>query len=120
MAAAANGDAVGVAALYTEDAQLLPPGGPEVTGRGAIEAFWAPALTGGAVMLQTMEVLPMTDGAAEVGHFMIHATDGAMLDEGHYIVLWQQDAAGVWRLHRDIWTSTMPPSPAPSSEAPVE
>src|SRR5262245_33162108 len=34
-------NAEGVAALYSEDAQLLPPGAPVVNGRAAIRDFWA-------------------------------------------------------------------------------
>ena len=36
-----NGDAAGVAAMYTEDAVILPPNMEKVSGRMAIEEFWA-------------------------------------------------------------------------------
>ena len=40
-AAAFNkGDAAAVAAMYTEDAYVLPPGADIVKGRNAIEALW--------------------------------------------------------------------------------
>ncbi len=43
-AAAFNkGDASAVAAMYTEDAFVLPPGTEMVKGRAAIEAFWRQA-----------------------------------------------------------------------------
>ena len=35
-----KGDAGAVAALYTEDAYVLPPGSAMVKGRAAIEGFW--------------------------------------------------------------------------------
>ena len=38
-----KGDAAAVAALYTEDAYVLPPGSAMVKGRPAIEAFWRQA-----------------------------------------------------------------------------
>jgi hypothetical protein len=34
------GDIASVAALYTEDAVVLPPGADMVEGRSAIQAFW--------------------------------------------------------------------------------
>src|SRR5918911_2271609 len=39
-AAANRGDAAGMAALYTQDALLLPPNQPRVEGRPAIQQFW--------------------------------------------------------------------------------
>ena len=38
-----KGDAAAGAALYTEDAYVLPPGSAMVKGRAAIEAFWRPS-----------------------------------------------------------------------------
>jgi len=38
-----KGDAAAVAAMYTEDAYVLPPGSDMVKGRSAIEAFWRQA-----------------------------------------------------------------------------
>jgi len=35
-----KGDAAAVAAMYTEDAYVLPPGAEMVKGRNAIEALW--------------------------------------------------------------------------------
>jgi hypothetical protein len=47
-AAAFNGgDGAGVAALYAEDAAVLPPDGARVDGRDAIQAFWQGAIDGG-------------------------------------------------------------------------
>ena len=58
-AAAFNGgDGAGVAALYAEDAALLPPDGARVDGRDAIQAFWQGAIDGGVggLILETIEV----------------------------------------------------------------
>jgi uncharacterized protein (TIGR02246 family) len=35
-----EGNAAGLADLYTEDGQLLPPGSAPISGKGGIEAFW--------------------------------------------------------------------------------
>jgi ketosteroid isomerase-like protein len=47
-AAAGRKEYAGMAALYTEDAVVLPPDGPIVTGRNAIADFWRAAATGSA------------------------------------------------------------------------
>src|SRR5690349_19670943 len=45
VSAFAKGDAATVAALYTEEAAILPPGAPIMKGRKNIEAFWKEAMT---------------------------------------------------------------------------
>ncbi len=40
-----KGDAAAIAAMYAEDAYLLPPGHDMVKGRAAIEGFWKGAYT---------------------------------------------------------------------------
>jgi uncharacterized protein (TIGR02246 family) len=40
MAAFKRGDAAGMAALYTENGQVMPPNGDLVTGRQAVQMFW--------------------------------------------------------------------------------
>ena len=40
VAAFNKGDAAAVAAMYTQDATVLPAGAPMVKGRAAIEAMW--------------------------------------------------------------------------------
>ena len=41
-----KGDAKALAAMYTEDAYVLPPGANMVHGRSAIETFWRPQIAG--------------------------------------------------------------------------
>ena len=52
------GDGAAVAALYSEDAVLLPPGGERVDGRAAIQTFWQGAIDSGlkAEFLHAVEV----------------------------------------------------------------
>ncbi len=115
-AAAFNGgDGAGVAALYTDDAALLPPGGQRVDGRAAIQTFWQGAIDGGLtnLTLRAVEVEGNGDAAYEVGafSFQVPGEDGQPVTvEGKYIVVWKKSADGAWRLHRDIWNMTPPPA----------
>lgn len=113
-AAFARGDAAGIAACYTADAQLLPAQSNVISGRAAIEEFWRGALgmglTGAA--LETVEVFHTSGAptATEVGRYTLTAGEDQIADRGKYIVIWQQDAAGQWHLHRDIWTTSQAPA----------
>ena len=110
MATYSRGDAPGMAALYTTSGQILPPNGDFVTGRDAIQGFWQSLMDMGVkeVMLESVEVESPGNTAWEVGKFMLHGEGGQMIDQGKYIVIWKKES-GQWRLHRDIFNSSMPP-----------
>jgi len=102
------GDGKGVAELYTEDAALFPPGAERVDGKAAIAEFWQGAIDSGLADadLETVEVVEAGDLAYEVGAVTLSApiADGERVPvSGKYIVVWQHEDDGAWRMHRDIW-----------------
>jgi uncharacterized protein (TIGR02246 family) len=111
MSAAFNrGDAAAVAALYAEDAKVLPPGGAMVTGRQAIRQFWQGVRDMGVheVTLRTEEVATSGDLAYEIGTAtltMQPAGSAATMDSVKYVVVWKRRAGGPWQLAVDIWNS---------------
>jgi uncharacterized protein (TIGR02246 family) len=109
MAAFGRGDAAALAAFYTEQAQLLPPNFDFMVGRQAIQAFWQGAMDSGIkeARLETLEVEAHGDTAIEVSKYTLHGEGGQQLDAGKFIVIWKQQG-GQWRLHRDIFNSSMP------------
>lgn len=112
-AALGRGDAVGIAACYTADAQLLPPNSDVVGGRGAIETFWRQPIDMGlrGAVLDTAELFHTSGAptATEVGRYTLTTADGQVVDRGKYVVIWKRDDTdGAWRLHRDIWSSSQP------------
>jgi uncharacterized protein (TIGR02246 family) len=104
-----KGDAFGLAALYTEEGQLLPPNAGFQIGRQAIQAFWQAVVDAGIreARLEIREVEVHGDTAIEVGEYSLHGEGGAELDAGKYIVIWKRED-GRWRLHRDIFDSSKP------------
>lgn len=114
-------DAAGVAALYTEDAQLLPPDQEIVSGRAAIEEFIARTNPTGGPGLEfaTIEALVFGDYAHRQGRFRVKGPDGATAGTGKTIELWKK-VDGVWRIHRDMWSWDAPPAEPPDQEAPAD
>lgn len=113
MSAVKQGDARALAALYTADAQLLPPASDVVQGTQAIADFWGAGMKSGIaeVELTTREVTAQGDTAYEIGAYAIEDKEDKVLDRGKYVVIWKRDQA-VWKLHRDIWNSSLTPAPA--------
>lgn len=104
-----------IAALYADDAVLMPPNQPRKTGAD-IRAFFAgmwvikPKMT-----LTTDKVVASEAGdvAAEEGSFTLEypGADGKPInDTGKYIVLWRKTDKG-WKVVRDIFNTDLPPAP---------
>lgn len=109
MAAFNRGDAAGVAALYTEDGQMLPPNSDFVKGKQAVQGFWQAVMDMGikGVKIVIGEVESHGDTAIEVSTFELQGDGGQVLDAGKFIVIWKQED-GQWKLHRDIFNSSLP------------
>ena len=107
-AAAFNkGDAAAVAAIYAEDAYVLPPGAPMLKGRADIQAFWSQTMQQlGDVKLTTFDVKPLGPNAAREIGTATFKTKGATPQDGalKYAVVWQK-VNGQWKLLQDIWNS---------------
>ena len=102
-----SGDFASAAALYTEDAYVLPPDAEIVRGRSSIRSFWAKA---GEILsdvkLTTLEVNPLGNSAArEIGTFTAR-TKGLQPQDvgGKYVVIWQK-VGDDWKITTDIWNS---------------
>jgi len=110
-AALKAGDATAAAALYTEDAVLIPPGEPLVRGREAIEAYWRGAIEAGAVLdvsVETMDARSSGTLGYETGSFVLTVTgpDGeAVIDRGRYIELLRRQPDGRWLSTHGIWNA---------------
>ena len=100
-----RGDAAAVAAMYTEDAYVLPAGAPLVKGRAGIEQFWRQAMQQlSDVKCTTLEVKPLGRKAAREIGGCTFKTKGQPPQDGalKYAVVWQKEG-GQWKLLQDIW-----------------
>jgi len=108
-----KGDGAAIAALYTEDAKLLPPNSEMIQGREGIQAFWTGGLKMGIkdAILTTVEVLGTGDMVCEIGRYdLTIKSEGqeTIKDVGKYLVIWKKSVDGTWKLHVDIWNTSRP------------
>jgi ketosteroid isomerase-like protein len=115
-AAVGRGDAAGLAALYTEDAVLMPPNHPAVNGRAAIQEFLAGMLAQGARNMKLVQTTVAGAGSNgyEVGtyEFDLGPASAPVHDKGKYIVGMKRSASGKWLIAHDIFNSDLPCPPA--------
>ncbi|MBU3947864.1 MAG: DUF4440 domain-containing protein [Proteobacteria bacterium] len=109
MATYSRGDVAGMASLYTERCQVMPPNSNSLTGKPAIQSLFQTFMDMGIkiIKLKTVEVEGYGETAFEVGKYTLEGERGQVLDQGKYIVIWKQEA-GQWKLHRDIFNSSLP------------
>jgi len=106
-------DAAALAGLYTDDARLLPPNSEMIAGKEGVEAFWGGGLQMGIkdAVLTTVDVLGMGDVVCEIGKYNLTIQpegQDAFEDSGKYLVIWKKAADGTWKLHVDIWNTSLP------------
>jgi ketosteroid isomerase-like protein len=101
-AALTRGDGDGAAAVYVENAFVLPPTGDVISGRGAIERFWSGGIEVGLRTVQ-LDTLERTDAGGvlyEHGLYrMLFVADQSRprVECGPYVVVHVQDQDGSWR-----------------------
>ena len=103
--AVARDDMAAAAAVYTDDATVLPPDAAPVAGRANIQAFWTgakAALGLKAVTLTTKSLEIRGDCAHEIGEAALSLPTGTAVVK--YVVVWHRGRDG-WRWHVDIWNA---------------
>jgi uncharacterized protein (TIGR02246 family) len=119
--AAGSQDGAAIAKLYAPDGVEMPPNGPAVKGRAAIEAFHK--AFGQQFMMHGMTITPAEtkvhgDYAYDVGTYkqalMPMKGGGVVDDHGKYVVLLKKDASGNWWITHAIHNSDVPLPPPPS------
>ena len=109
-----------IAALYADNAVLMPPAMPRVSGRENIRAFWAqiwPLKAALTLAPASVKVAQSGDIAVEEGDWTWSAPtpSGDQKDHGKYLVTWAKTDRG-WQILQDIWSSDQAP-PAPAAPA---
>jgi ketosteroid isomerase-like protein len=105
------GDVDAIAALYWDDARLLPPNAGMQTGHAAVRASFEGMIAAGLrAELPTVEATMAGDIGYRIGSYTLTAPDGTVADRGKFIETWKNEG-GTWKISNDIWNSDMPPPP---------
>lgn len=102
----ADEDPDALAALYADDALLLPPEEGVVEGADSIRAFWAGNMEPGLVVTP-VRVEVNGDAGVIVGRYTVPEHAGAPADSGKCVLMFRRSGLN-WRIVTDIWNSSTP------------
>jgi ketosteroid isomerase-like protein len=100
-----QGDALRTAAIYTDDAQILPPRSPVIEGKPAIAAFFQANIDKYISFgNDTKWSVVRGDLAIEQGVYNVrNVRVGQDVEAGKYIRIWKR-VDGTWKLYRDMFS----------------
>ncbi|WP_163712672.1 YybH family protein [Mangrovibacterium lignilyticum] len=106
-------DALAAANLYDENASLLPPNEPIVTGRTNIQAYWQGAIDAGIIdaSVKTIDAKSNGDLAYEIGTFTLRfsgAANDTIVEVGKYTEILKRNEEGKWISTYGMWSSNDP------------
>lgn len=107
-------DAAAAAALYDENASILPPNEPIVTGRANIQAYWQGAIDAGVIDATVKTIDAKSSGILgyEIGSFVMRSkgpNGDTITETGKYTEILQRDSAtGKWISTYGMWSADAP------------
>ena len=103
-----EGDTDKIAALYSEDALLMPPNSESVKGKEKIKEVFSkmPEYVSGGFTIKEIDGGPYWAYVLGTYEFTIKITeDSTVVDKGKYIEIRSKQDSGEWLIHRDIFNS---------------
>ena len=106
-------DAVAAANVYDENASILPPNEPIVTGRANIQAYWQGAIDAGIIDATVNTIDAKSEGnlGYEIGTFTLRfagAENDTIVEIGKYTEILKLNKEGVWMSIYGMWSSNEP------------
>ena len=103
-----RGDAAALATGYTEDCAVMVPNQQTLHGKLGVEMFFKEMIKefGGTASLENVEVVDAGNIAYQWATYTIETGDSS--DVGQIIQIYNRQADGAWKLHREIFNSDNP------------
>jgi uncharacterized protein (TIGR02246 family) len=113
--AAGSRDVEKTISYYTDDAVVMPPNIPTLTGKEPIRSLWksmlgSPSFSGGWKVTK-VEVARSGDLAYVSGNYQFNEKDDSgkpITDKGKYLEIWKKQADGNWKCVADMFSSDLP------------
>ena len=112
--AAGAHDVAKTVSFYTDDAIVLPPNAPSLTGKDARESMWKQILGDMSAMSWKATRVEVA-GSGELGYvtgtyeMTIKNEKGAPINDcGKYLEVWKKQADGSWKCAADMFSSDVP------------
>lgn len=110
----------GMMSYYAEDAMVLPPNEPLVSGKDAIRKTLGPMFESPGFSLKFQPVKVEAARSGDIGYVqgtyelaMNDPKGNPMTDKGKYVEVWKKQADGSWKCAVDTFNSDLPPMPPP-------
>jgi ketosteroid isomerase-like protein len=121
--AAGSKDVDKTISYYSDDAMVMPPNIPTLTGKEPIRTLWksmieSPSFSGGWKATK-VEVARSGDLAYVSGTYEFNEKDesGKLLtDKGKFLEVWKKQAGGSWKCVADMFSSDLPAAAAPAEK----
>ena len=121
--AASSGDVDKTVSFYSDDAIVMPPNSPSLTGKEPIRAMWQSMITpaGSAISWKVTKVEVAKSG--ELGYVtgsydMTYNSSGKPVTErGKYLEVWKKLPDGSWKCAVDMFSSDLPAPAAATTPA---
>mgnify|MGYP003115103522 FL=1 len=106
-------DARAAAIVYDENASILPPNEPIVTGRENIQAYWQGAIDAGIIdaTVKTIDAKSNGNLGYEIGTFTMRfhgAQNDTIIEVGKYTEILERNEEGKWISTYGMWSSNAP------------
>ena len=117
--AAGSRDVEKTISYYSDDAVVMPPNIPTLSGKEPIRALWksmldSPSFSGGWKVTK-VEVARSGDLAYVSGNYEFNEKDDGgkpITDKGKYLEVWKKQGDGNWKCVADMFSSDLPVAPA--------
>ncbi len=124
---AGTNDVDATVAYYSDDASLLPPNAPIITGKQAIRAAWAALLAPGVSLswqADKVEAARSSDLGYMTGTYTmstkVSLNKSPVTEHGKYVEVWKKQGDGKWKVVADIFNSDAPESAPAAAPAPAK
>jgi ketosteroid isomerase-like protein len=103
-------DAVAAAMVYDENASILPPNEPIVSGRANIQAYWQGAIDAGIIdaSVKTIDAKSNGDLGYEIGMFTMRfngPNNDTIIEAGKYTEILERNSEGKWISTYGMWSA---------------